>query len=701
MASLTASDVANKSTQTFVTALVSGLAVAGVYFAIFLVLRYVFVRYLYLMLEIFVPFWIITWAILMPVDDAGSTGTSLGIEKFTFGNVGLSQAPRYAAHLIIVYILTFWVFYLIKRELAAFVILRQDFLLSRSHAIQPQARTVLVTGVAKEFLTPRAMTKLCNALPGGVSQVWLARNMGDLPDLQERCTKACGKLESAETKLLKLAAKNIAKHEKASNKAAKKVKDRPHHKLGFFGLWGKKVETISWAREEIATTRALLDEGRAVLAGPSAQEKYPAQSAAFIAFDRQIAAHMFAQCLAHHAPLRMAERFVEVEQQDVIWSNLTINPYQAKIRYALSWALTLGLIILWSFPAINGIIQGDLPPAALAILFLLLPIVLRLLARFEGIPLKSHIELSLMTRYTIFLTIHGFLIVTLASGLVAAIPAISKDPGSAVTLLATKLPAASTFFLTYFVTTALAGASGALLQVVTLILYYVKLFILGSTPRSVYKIKFGLSKFPNMTLLATIGLTYSVIAPLISGFAACSFGLFYFVYKYLFLYVYDTPPESETGGLFYPKALSHIFVGLYIEQVCMAGLFFLARDDNNKASSIPEGALMIVLIVITIFFQLTMNAGYEPLIAYLPLSLAGRIEDIQREGDEQDAKQMSEKNGSSTFNLPTTIGYNAHSHFNRFCIPTQRRVIDQAEGFHHATVAVCWKSSHFPSVQPE
>ena len=86
--------------------------------------------------------------------------------------------------------------------------------------------------------------------------------MGDLPDLQERCTKACGKLESAETKLLKTAAKKLLNVKKASNKSVKKGitsppladaeadqteiarivsrKDRPQHKLGFFGLWGKK-----------------------------------------------------------------------------------------------------------------------------------------------------------------------------------------------------------------------------------------------------------------------------------------------------------------------------------------------------------------------------------------------------------------------------------------------------------------------------
>ena len=49
-----------------------------------------------------------------------------------------------------------------------------------------------------------------------------------------------------------------------------------------------------------------------------------------------------------------------------------------------------------------GIISGILPPALLAVLMMLLPIVLRLLARFEGMPQRTSIELSLMTRYFIF-----------------------------------------------------------------------------------------------------------------------------------------------------------------------------------------------------------------------------------------------------------------------------------------------------------
>lgn len=58
------------------------------------------------MIEIFLPFTIATWVILLPVDAANSGGTANGVDIFTYGNVGPNATARYAAHLIMVWILT-------------------------------------------------------------------------------------------------------------------------------------------------------------------------------------------------------------------------------------------------------------------------------------------------------------------------------------------------------------------------------------------------------------------------------------------------------------------------------------------------------------------------------------------------------------------------------------------------------------------
>jgi hypothetical protein len=51
-------------------------------------------------------------------------------------------------------------------------------------------------------------------------------------------------------------------------------------------------------------------------------------------------------------------------------------------------------------------------------------------------------------------------------------------------------------------------------------------------------------------------------------------------------------------------------VGLYIEQICLACLFFL-KTKIARVSSVIEGALMLVLLVITICAQLYIHKSFD------------------------------------------------------------------------------------------
>ena len=181
-----------------------------------------------------------------------------------------------------------------------------------------------------------------------------------------------------------------------------------------------------------------------------------------------------------------------------------------------------------------------------------------------------------------------------------------NNPTGIPSQLAANLPKASNFFLTYIILQGLSGTASGFLQAVPLVIYYVKLFILGSTPRSIYTIKYTLRNvawgtlWPATTLLVVIALAYSIISPIINGLVCFSFFLFYQLWKYLFLWQLEQPKSGETGGLFFPKAIQHMFVGMYIQQICLAALFFLAQDEGGHPSAIPEGALMVVLIAFTV-----------------------------------------------------------------------------------------------------
>jgi hypothetical protein len=93
----------------------------------------------------------------------------------------------------------------------------------------------------------------------------------------------------------------------------------------------------------------------------SSGQTYPPANAAFVLFNKQIAAHIAAQTLTHNEPYRMSasQKHIEVAPDDVIWKNLTMNNYDRRIRSTFSWGATIGLIILCSYPGQSRLIRSD------------------------------------------------------------------------------------------------------------------------------------------------------------------------------------------------------------------------------------------------------------------------------------------------------------------------------------------------------
>ena len=314
-----------------------------------------------------------------------------------------------------------------------YVQIRQEYLVSQAHSSTAQACSVLVTGIPPKYLSELSLTRLFNHLPGGVRQVWVNRDLKDMPDLCERRLKACDLLESAETSLLNIAVKRNEKKQKKAAKAGNKESSsagdpeaphkalleelvprqkRPSHRLPLFSwmpfsipFLGKKVDTIEWAREQVHELTTQLDERREILAQDIARttaaeaettvrkhnigagklsialpsvpvsiplvgtvpvvdfsdQTYPPANAAFILFNKQLAAHIAAQTLTHGEPYRMSasQKYIEVAPEDVIWENLAMNPYDRRLRSALPWGATIGLILLWSVPGQSHPTQND------------------------------------------------------------------------------------------------------------------------------------------------------------------------------------------------------------------------------------------------------------------------------------------------------------------------------------------------------
>lgn len=107
-------------------------------------------------------------------------------------------------------------------------------------------------------------------------------------------------------------------------------------------------------------------------------------------------------------------------------------------------------------------------------------------------------------------------------------------------------------------------------------------------------------------------------------FCIVTFALFWIVYRYNTLYV--TKFRFDTGGLLFPTAINQLFVGLYVMELCLVGLFFLVSgvDENGNAVGSPckgQAIVMIVVWALTFLYQILLNRAFAPLFRYLPITL--------------------------------------------------------------------------------
>ncbi|KFY49784.1 hypothetical protein V496_09797 [Pseudogymnoascus sp. VKM F-4515 (FW-2607)] len=436
------------------------------------------------------------------------------------------------------------------------------------------------------------------------------------------------------------------------NKYIKKA-NRSTHRIPRFGIgllpyvcpWlNKKVDTIYWCREELARLNVEIEYDQ------DHSDDLPRTNSAFIQFNQQIAAHMAVQAVSHHTPNHMAKRIIEVSPTDIIWDNMSMKWWESWLRTGITFAVAACMCLLWAIPvsatallgnipdlikkyhwlgvlaaAENALkhVAGILPAIVLAILKLLPPIIFYRLATLQGNRTGKLRELSVQNYYFFFLFVQVFLVVSVSNGTFATL-ARTGSVTSVPTLMAQNLPKASNYFFSYMFIQALSTSASSLLQVGTLIKWFLMPKTVDNTARkrwlrntSLSTVKWG-TYFPTYTNFACISIIYSTIAPLIIVFAIITFTVLWIANRYCMLYVYNY--TEDTGGLLYPRAINQTFVGLYVMEVCLIGLFFLVRDSENNKACLPHAIIMIVVMVMTALFQILLDRSFGPLYEHLPIS---------------------------------------------------------------------------------
>ncbi|ORX51724.1 DUF221-domain-containing protein [Hesseltinella vesiculosa] len=615
-------------------------------------------RFLRMGLVVFVSFALVGIPVMFPLNIIGQLD-SPGLNKLTIGNV--QDAKRLWAHLVLSVLFTIGLIYYTFRETRHYLVLRREYLMSEEYKNSVMARTIFIPSIPKDANSVESLKRIFDKFSGGVKYVWLNRDLQDLPDKVDERQQNVNGLEQTITKLI-LASykKNIeldqdqnphrleGGHQLAIIPQALRPTHRVKPKFMPFGLpcVGRKVDSIDYYNEEIARLNEDINKKQQHL------DSYPQLNSAFVEFHYQSAAQMAAQTLVHHIEMQMAPRYINVNPSDIIWENMNIGPYDRLVRRFISILITTVIVIFWAIPvvfvqsisslnslakilpflsgvqkwppAIVGIIQGILPAVLLAILIALVPIVFALLSKFEGIPQKSFVDLSVLHKYFFFQFVDVVLVSTIAGGILQTLPQLLKDPTSVIGVLAENLPKASTFFITFVMLQATNGAGSAILQLVPFILSYVMPFF-STTPRDIYSRKTTMAGvtlgtlIPSHTIIFVLGIEYSTIAPLILPFVILFFALNYFVYLYQFMYVYEL--EYETGGRAFPRAIRHIYIGMFTWQLTMVGLYAV-----RGSQALGQLIITIILIVLTAFALGLYDKAFKPMFKFLPMDSFDPVE---------------------------------------------------------------------------
>ena len=308
----------------------------------------------------------------------------------------------------------------VGRECIYSVQLKQALMQLPGLAGRLSSRTVLFTNVPTDFISEAKMRETFTS----IRHVWLPTDTEELDELVEDRDKTALKLESGEIKLIKTANDKRIKAEKKGGKRPNSddggvqwldQKDRPTHRLGKFGLYGKKVDTIDWSRSHLAELTPKIESQRQThLAG-----KGKFNSAVFVEFDNVQAAQAAYHQTRVNLPKGFVPRATGTRPQEIIWKNLNMGNKQQKSRTLIARGIIFAMIIFWipitafigavsninqlikvapflsfvnKLGPVVGIITGLLPVIALAVALMLVPIIMRrkCLCLYLSMPVLTH-----------------------------------------------------------------------------------------------------------------------------------------------------------------------------------------------------------------------------------------------------------------------------------------------------------------------
>lgn len=554
--------------------------------------------------------------VLIPVNYFGG-GDLHGLDKIALSNIE-PKSPKVWAHVVAAWVYTLVICYLLYQEWKTFIGYRQEYL---SQGMGHQY-AVLVRDLPAKLKDHESMKGYVGDLfPDQVEDVVIVEDLTKWQELVDERNALKWKLEHA-------------------NAVYEKTEEKPTHRK--FICCGTKFDSITQYEKELEATQAKLDE--------ETEKSHALFPCSFVVFRSLRESSVAVQADWNHSPLTV-DVMPAQELASVLWKNLSVGLCQRKLRTVVVYVLVFLLVFFWTVPVaftstlvslqnltkvapflkpvlelsafVKGAIEGFLSSLALVIFFAILPLIMQLFSKLEGIPAQSEVDRSVLGKLFIFMLVNKFLFMAIAGSALNKLREMIDNPTQIPSFLAEALPSQSVFFICFIMLATLTGYALQLLRIVPLILVAIKRKWLVKTERE-EKLAWRPPPilydrvFANHLFILIVGLSYSALAPIITPFVALYFGFGYIVWMHQTLSVYI--PVYSCGGMMWPRVFNRMIVGTVVFQLLMIGVIGL---KESYAASV----LLLPLPVITALFYVFILQHYIRPSANLSLQTAHGLAD--------------------------------------------------------------------------
>lgn len=599
---------------------------------------YFFLRYLLFVIVMNGVLGCIMVPVLLPLHFTGGGESRNVLDKLTVSNISLENSQRHIAHLLLCICSVVTLVQAFRMELQTYYRIRANHLL-RDYAPESSS-TLLIKGLYPEYQTSDAIYRFYGGLNGQVRHIWFNRDFTALHRLVRRQKKLLDMLETQSTWLIE---KCQESKEEYDVKEATITGNLWRQYLGdaeLEGMHARKGSLLTWLKSELSRVNSQ------VFLMQSQADLFSQVNSCFIQFDSSLACFMATRVMGVNGKKCSngpgAQCFDDVYPMDVVWTNLSMRTYLESVLRGLAevldyfvifgWALPVAIVsmitqveymaelaprlqILVRNPRLTKVMTSIISPLVLSWLTSQVPFIFRTLAELKGYPTRTLVEMDVQKYLFLFMFFQLFLIVTLATGLPSLAMRILLNASEGAITLASSLPKATTFFISYLIASSMTCSGNTLLQLENIFRHHWARFF-NTTPRqklvdlSAFQPLMWGSLYPTVTNICSISLAYSLVSPIILFAAVLGSSCLFVAFKYRIIFCYV--PQCIADGNYYPRAIFQLFSGIYCQELSLLGTLLLAQQP-------VLAGLSAALIIMTMVAQHRLNKSFQDMNTRIPI----------------------------------------------------------------------------------